>query len=155
MKNAAIGLFFVLAILNIACNNSANQTVEQQQAWDQMMAVHDDVMPKTSDLNRMTTQLRTKIAALDSTQQDTKNKMMDAIQALERAEEGMMSWMAEVQDPEILRGEHKTHAEIMRYLEEEKDKVDRVQADIIASLDQGKQLLESAPPMMPDSTNQQ
>ena len=155
MKNAAIGLFFLVNFLMTACNNSTNQVVEEQQAWDQVMAVHDDVMPKTADLNRMTTQLRAKNAALDSTRQDTKNKIMDAIQALESADESMMSWMAEVQDPEILRGDNKTHAEIMRYLEEEKNKVDRVQSDITVSLDQGKQILESVSQMMPDSTSKQ
>ena len=144
MKNAAISLFFLVNFLMTACNNSTNQVVEEQQAWDQVMAVHDDVMPKTADLNRMTTQLRAKNAALDSTRQDTKNKIMDAIQALESADESMMNWMAEVQDPEI-----------MRYLEEEKNKVDRVQSDIMVSLDQGKQILEGASQMMPDSTSKQ
>lgn len=138
----------------MACNNSANQTAEQQ-AWDEVMAVHDEVMPKTAELNRLATQLRSKIATLDSTQQESKNTMMDAILAIERADEGMMNWMAEVQDPEILHGENKTHEEIMRYLNEEKNKVNVVRDNILAALERGNQLLENTPVAIPDSTSQQ
>lgn len=155
MKYPIIGLFFVIICLTIACNNSANHTTEQQQAWDEVMVVHDEVMPKTADVNRLTAQLRTKVAALDSTQQETKTSMMDAIQALERADEGMMSWMSEVQDPEILRGENKTHEEIMRYLNDEKKKVGQVRDDIVTALERGNQLLANTPTATPDSTNQQ
>lgn len=80
---------------------------------------------------------------------------MDAILAIERADEGMMNWMAEVQDPEILHGENKTHEEIMRYLNEEKNKVNVVRDNILAALERGNQLLENTPVAIPDSTSQQ
>lgn len=154
MKTTVFSLFFAIACLTIACNNnSANQQTEEQQAWDAVMAVHDEVMPKMSDINRMSDDLRARANALDSTQMATKQNLMDAAQALERADEGMMSWMAEVKSPETMRSEQKTHEEIMNYLDEQKNKVNQVRDSINNSLEQGKMLLEQTPAPAADSTS--
>ncbi|MFN7115654.1 MAG: hypothetical protein ACK4TA_02585 [Saprospiraceae bacterium] len=155
MKIKFKNLLFAMACLTIACNNSGNQEVEQQQAFDAVMLVHDEVMPRIADVNRLTTDLRSRAEGLDSTQQATKNQLYDAIQALERADEGMMNWMAEVQTPETLRGEGKTHAEIMRYLEEQQKQVNQVRDSIQLSLQRGEEMLQQTTAPAQDTSGQQ
>lgn len=52
--------------------------------WDQMMVVHDAVMPKMSDISRLKKQLRADSANLD------------LITKLTKAEDGMWAWMHEL-----------------------------------------------------------
>ncbi len=150
-----ISFVFAITCFTMACNNGAQQTTQEQQATDEVMRVHDEVMPKMGDVNRMTTDLRNRAAGLDSTQMALKNELYDAIQSLERADEGMMNWMAAFQMPESLRGEGKTHEEIMRYLEAQQTMVNQVRDSIQQSLQRGEQLMQQAPAATPDTMNQQ
>lgn len=161
-------LFLIMLSFVLACGNNGQEQTEQQQAWDAVMAVHDEVMPKMADVNRLTTQLRAKAAALDSNQTTTKDVYYNAvqslerkevyfsaIQSLERADEGMMTWMAAVRAPEVLRGERKSHAEIMQYLKEEQNKVNQVRDSILTSLERGNQVLHQVSDAPVDTTDRQ
>lgn len=78
----AIVLFFA------ACKYQKSPAVvgtdDVQQQWDAMMVIHDQVMPKMSDINRLKKQLR----------QDTAQLALTA--KLTEAEEGMWAWMHEL-----------------------------------------------------------
>lgn len=155
MKIKLMTLFFAIACFTVACNSGAKQETEQQQAFDAVMLVHDEVMPKMGDVNRLTTDLRNRAAGLDSTQLTLKNDMYDVIQSLERADEGMMSWMAAFQSPEIMRGEGKAHEEIMRYLEAQQNEVNQVRDSIQLALQRGEEVLQQVPATAADTTSQQ
>ena len=144
MKTNTFLLLFFAVFFVVACNSGAKQQEAQEKVWDELMVVHDEVMPKMGEVNRLAQELAAKAAALDSTQLDNKNALLAGAQALEQADEAMMTWMSEVQNPDKLKEAGKTHEEIMTYLAGEKSKVDKVKEAILSSLQQGEALLQQA-----------
>lgn len=142
MKIFQVITIAILGLFIIGCNQSAKQQAEEQLLWDQVMAVHDEVMPKMSEINQISRDLRTKLEATDSTLVDQREQMMVGIRALEQADEGMMTWMAAIEPLDELR-EDKTHEQIMAYLQEEQQKVAKVKEDMLTSIEEGKKLLNS------------
>ncbi len=144
MKTNTFLLLFFAVFFVIACNNGAKQQEAQEKVWSELMAVHDEVMPKMGEVNRLAQELAAKAAALDSTQMDSKNALLAGVQALEQADEAMMTWMSEVQNPDKMKEAGKTHEEIMAYLSGEKGKIEKVKEAILSSLQQGEALLKQA-----------
>ncbi|GAB5552405.1 MAG: hypothetical protein Sapg2KO_19960 [Saprospiraceae bacterium] len=82
--------FLVLSIM-FSCTSAEEKTEEKTEtevkspieiAWDEVMVVHDEVMPKMSELSRLKKQLR----------QDSM-KHADLIATITKAEDGMWDWM--------------------------------------------------------------
>jgi hypothetical protein len=72
------------------------QTNEFQAYEDEIMKIHDDVMPKVSDINRLSRQLReikTKTGTTDATKPSTIVGLDETLKSLEDAEQEMMNWM--------------------------------------------------------------
>ena len=111
--------------------------------YKEVFAVHDEVMPKISEVNRLSRELKKWSAGeklpLDSTM---KARVSQVILQLEKADEGMGQWMSEIQDPGDLRPS-KSHAEIMQYFEDEKTRVGKVKTDILDGIQTGIGLLDS------------
>lgn len=130
----------VLALfLGFACNNNADkagQLKEQEALYQQMMEVHDEVMPKMGELNALTRGLK----ALNNLPDSLQINVTEAVSNLENAHEGMMSWMGSLQTLEGLQT--KPHEEIITYLSEELVKVEAVKTDMLSSIAEGKTLLE-------------
>lgn len=111
---------------------------------DEVMKVHDDVMPKMSDIQRLSMKLRdikskagitpegepVVIVGLDST-----------LHALRTAEQGMMDWMKNYGDrkaqvPEDL---------LQTFYERELKRITQVKTDMLNSIDQANAWLEQHP----------
>jgi hypothetical protein len=145
MRNLILLLALAGTVLGIGCGGSNQDTglaspVEQQEAaWAKMMEVHDAVMPKMAEMNRVSRELKALAEGLeDKTQLELIN---NAVENLETASEGMMAWMGELQQPKKLR-EEKSHEEIMDYLKAETEEITQVQEDMLSSLEQGQTLLK-------------
>ena len=144
-------LFLLLAsasLLLSACNGASQpeETTQdeppaalEEQRWDEMMAIHDEVMPEMSTLNRIGRQLRTYAEESQDLTAAESERIEAAVQALETAEEGMWSWMNELQQLERLRRE-KDHAAIMDYLDGERERISRVRDEMQAAIEQGQAL---------------
>ena len=150
-----IQLMVLLALMIIglgaACNGNTEKTGDAQntdttaqqaeeKVWGEMMEIHDAVMPKMADINRITRELKPYIeegALEDKTLLEEVNL---AIKRLETADEGMMDWMGKLQQLKILRAE-KDHEAIMEYLEAEKVKITKVQDDMLSSMEYGNEVL--------------
>lgn len=156
MKLSTI-IFLLLASLGlIACggNNRPSQTDEdpaaaqratEEQRWDEVMAVHDEVMPKMSEINRLSRALREvqeKDPAIPKELQATVETM---VQELATAEEGMWEWMNNIKQLDALR-QSKNHEEIMQYLGEEQEKIAQVRDNMLRSIEKGEQLLKQISP---------
>lgn len=137
MRNLILLLALAGTVFGIGCGGS---NVEQQEAaWAKMMEVHDAVMPKMADMNRVSRELKALAEGLeDKTQLELIN---NAVENLEAASEGMMAWMGELKQPKKLR-EEKSHEEIMNYLNAETEEITQVQEDMLSSLEQGQTLLK-------------
>ena len=140
--NNKIKLFLLFLAGSFACKTGPNQSEldAQQQAWEEMMAIHDEVMPKMSEMNQVVrefTGIEEKEQALF---EQYRERILASKERIEAAEEAMFSWMNEIKQLEQLR-ETMSHEEILAYLAAEKEKISKVKADMLGSLEGGFQLL--------------
>ena len=153
MKIQLMALLALMIIgLGAACNSNTEKTGDAQntdtaaqqaeeKVWSEMMEIHDAVMPKMADMNRISRELKPYMeegALEDKTLLEEVNL---ALKQLETADEGMMDWMGELQQLKVLRAD-KDHEAIMAYLEAEKEKITKVQDDMLSSLEHGSKVLE-------------
>lgn len=104
--------------------NSPNQVL-----YDEVMAIHDEVMPKMDDLYKAKTALRTRLETPGLSETE-KKEITDKIARIDAAQEGMMAWMRQFNPIPDSIGEEKARA----YLETELVKVKKVKEDILAAL---------------------
>jgi HEPN domain-containing protein len=90
--------------------------------YDEVMKVHDEVMPKMEDIYKLQQELKKQIADSPTMVDEKRKKIEDKIAHLEEASKSMMVWMREFNPPADSLGE-----ETMReYLESEMEKVKKV-----------------------------
>ena len=134
-------IFFLAGIFLLYLSSSCTQK-KQDALRDELMAIHDDVMPKMGELSTLAGQLK-QIIATDSTLTETeRTKIESAIMRMALADEGMMDWMATFRQPEMLRGKMENEA-ILQYLEAEKQKINDVSVQIRSGIEDGKQLISA------------
>ena len=142
--------FFALILMTFgACNNSGNnaasaeekaaQLAAEQALWGETMTIHDKAMNLMGGINNLKTMLSEQIEKSQDEAAVTVAKM--AIDNLDKADEGMMEWMSNLQKLEDLRKE-KSHEEIMTYLQEQKEAATQIAEDITTSQVNGKKALK-------------
>ena len=131
---------FFLAGVSLLCFGSSCAQQKQDALRDELMAIHDDVMPKMGELSTLAGQLK-QVIATDSTLTETeRTEIESAISRMALAEEGMMDWMATFRQPEALRGKMEDEA-ILHYLETEKQNIQEVSVQIRSGIESGKKLI--------------
>lgn len=141
--------FFLLSVFAFsACQSGDKQPseeellAEQDQLWEEVMDAHDEVMPKMSEIKRLERELTSMIGEESALDAEAQEKVGQVVQQLSAAGEGMMSWMSQIRQLEPMR-EEMDHEQIMEYLKGEKEKITKVQADMLESIEEGTSLLES------------
>ncbi|GAB5552998.1 MAG: hypothetical protein Sapg2KO_25890 [Saprospiraceae bacterium] len=132
-------------IVSINACSKQKQAVETE-AFQAMMKLQDEIRPQMSDINRLTLQLEKLETSVDSSDRQLLGEIDLAIRALEKADQGMMAWinMNSGNKLEILQSE-KSHQEIMQYLEEEQQNLQKVNTLMLSSIEQAKKLVQSMP----------
>ncbi len=128
--------FFCLSIfLSTACQH---QKTEQEKMYTTVMDIHDNVMPEMSTIQR----LRKKLKAIDTSlvKTPTYPSILTHLNALDQADEGMMSWMAEFSNPTPETDE----ATALAYLKNEKDRITKVRDQMLESIASAKKALKEA-----------
>ncbi len=135
-------LFVFIVILSAACTKSGHQheaakddTVKDdpnQALYDQVMAVHNEVMPSTSDIYQLKKELKDKIAA----EPDKAKEFEQTILELDSADHAMMDWMHKFNEPDSV--DQETARE---YLENEMEKINKVKELINTSIQKAKDKL--------------
>lgn len=132
-------LLAFLLISTLSCKDEAKKK-EVNLQMKEVMAIHDEVMPKMSELSNLVATLKSKA---DSTANGKEYK--DAMEDLQDAHKEMMDWMKEFGDrfnyDEILNGASLS-SEKKKWLKEEKKKIKKVKKDILKSIEKAKKLLE-------------
>ncbi len=138
MKLFSNSLIFIFSMFVLACANPLIETNKEMRA--QIIGVHDEVMPKMGELMSLK---KKALAQADSlyAQDSTATVEIESMRALagqlDQAYEGMFVWMRQYS----LEEEGKTPEEIKTYLDDQLLKVNQVNVDIKAALDQaGNQL---------------
>jgi len=132
MKN----LTLILLTFLLACGSAKQE--EQQALKDEVMAIHDEVMPKMGELRRARKDLMLQADSLAETNPDRAALLHAAAEEIAAASEGMMQWMR-AYEPEF----EGTDEEIMQYLEDQKVAVQKVKDDMMGSLEKGLEALEN------------
>lgn len=106
------------------------KTLEQET-----MRIHDEAMAEMADMNRVRREMKDFMARARMTPEAMK-QWQQTLTDIEKAEEGMMNWMAAYKEPA-----GQAEADALKYLQEQKEKIAQNQADIRAATAAGKKLL--------------
>jgi predicted house-cleaning noncanonical NTP pyrophosphatase (MazG superfamily) len=145
----AINLLILSSLLIIACGEkkeqSATKSAEEEQAdlreelYNDVMAVHDEVMPRMDEIYKLKNKLQDELKELlESKSEDNAariSSLTEKINALEDAGKGMMVWMRQFDVlPDSLG-----HEAIMQGLADEMKKIEKVKSDMLEAIERAKE----------------
>ncbi len=132
-------LFILFLTFISACKDSPQKSDTPSQ-MKEVMAIHDEVMPKMGDISKLVATLKSKVDTTESGKEYEK-AMID----LQNAHKEMMDWMRGFGDrfnsDEILN-DAALSPEKLKWLEEEEQKIKKVKEDINSSIENAEKLLE-------------
>ncbi|HEV8514897.1 MAG TPA: hypothetical protein VGQ59_16545 [Cyclobacteriaceae bacterium] len=109
-----------------------------QALYDQVMDIHDDVMPKSDEIYQLKKEIKDKIASAKNLEPNKKKQLEQILTELDSADHSMMDWMHKFKplpdsaDQELAR----------EYLENEMERIKNVRELINGSLQKAKEELE-------------
>jgi len=129
-------LFFAISF-SIGCK-SEKLDPKLSSLMDEVMEIHDEVMPKTGTIHKKRKALRKKLTPMIEDTTQIRNQLLNTILELETAEESMMEWMSAYKNkPSKL----KEGVNPMEYYAEEKVKIIEVKRKMLESIENAKALL--------------
>jgi len=106
-----------------------------QALYDQVMEVHDEVMPKMDDIMKLKRELQEKIANSPDMVVERKEQLEKVIANLDSASNAMMSWMHEFNPlPDSVDQE-----KAREYLESEMEQIRKVKTLTLESIEKAKE----------------
>ncbi len=132
-------IFFTLLLIITGCKSDPDKK-EGTTQMDQVMMVHDEVMPKMGALSKLVAELKAKVDTTATGQQ-----YAVAMKDLQDANKAMMDWMMgfgeRFDSDEILNGKELTPQK-QDWLNEEEEKVTALKEQINSSIERAEALLE-------------
>ncbi len=132
-------LLIISCVLMYSCKNK-NVDPELQSLMDNVMAVHDEVMPKMGEIHKLKKQLKKELKNNLEEVSEKRSKILQHMTALDDADEGMMNWMAEYKKLSKLEEDQ----DPMSYYQAEQVKIDKVRDDMLSSIENAKLFLNEA-----------
>ncbi len=114
----------------------------QDSLWTDIMAVHDSVMPKTSDITKLSQRFKQELKENKKLDNATKSQLITVLEFLEQSDASMFDWMNNLKQIHKLREVNMPHNEIVTYLLQEKTAIVKVRDAMLTSLEAGNQLVE-------------
>ena len=137
IKSAIAFVFIILMTTN--CKNETKDPSEKSQ-MQEVLAIHDEVMPKMGTIGSLINQIDERIKDGDSLE-----VLVKASQDLKDSHTGMMDWMKgfgeRFDSDEILKGKALT-AEKQGYLDEEEIKIKALRNHMNSSIKNAQELLK-------------
>lgn len=132
-------LFTAMTVFILACSDKEAKK-EKDMLMEQVMAAHDEVMPKMGELRRLSKDLKAKADSLtalnDPALAGEIQQLTFAAEKIESANESMMVWMRQFEQPD----NEAPLSEVIAYLKDQKEKIDKVKEAMLKSLEEGKSL---------------
>lgn len=129
----------VLSLVIVSCKQEAKKDDAAPSKMEQVMAIHDEVMPKMGTLGKLVGELKSKVDTTEVGQQ-----YETAMKDLQVAHESMMEWMrnfgSRFDSDEIMNGKELSE-EKQQWLNEEEEKVKAVRNQINTSIENAEALL--------------
>jgi preprotein translocase subunit YajC len=141
MKKYTLLLATILLSLTFACKDSKKE--EKKTQMQEVMAVHDEVMPKMGTIGKLISEINAKIEIIKET--DSTLELEDAKKDLQEANKAMMEWMKSFgnrfESDEILKGKALTE-EKQKLLNEEEVNVKKVRDLMNKSIENAETILK-------------
>jgi len=115
-----------------ATATSANEALRQE-----VMKVHDEVMPKMEDIYNLKESLKNKIAAAPDMAAEKKQEIEAMIAQLDSADRGMFDWMHEMHENEW-KLDSLGEEQAREFLENEMEKIKKVREDMQRAIEKAK-----------------
>ncbi|HYF66611.1 MAG TPA: hypothetical protein VD884_00685 [Ohtaekwangia sp.] len=144
MKQSCIFLVLMISMCMNACQQKANDSKASepyqeesgnQALYDEVIRVHDEVMPKMSDMYVLKQKLTAK---MDSVSAEKKAELKSTIQRLDSASNAMNVWMRQF-DP---KPDSAGVEEARQYLESEMKKINKVKAETLKAIDEARKKVQ-------------
>ena len=134
-------LFVLLAGVFFGCSQKRDTTAsdpvddESNQAlYEQVMEIHDEVMPKMDDMYKRKKELQDRIASTPDMPEAEKLALEQTIQQLDSANNSMMVWMRQFNPPT----DSANQEALREYLESQLEMVKKMREDVLEALENGK-----------------
>lgn len=131
-------LLMLLIFFLVSCG-SKNVSPELQTLMDEVMEIHDAVMPKMSDTHRLKKALKKELKNNIEEVSETRGLLLEHHTALEKADDGMMDWMRDYK--KLRKLEEGTDA--MAYYNSEKIKIQKVSDDMLSAIANAEAFLKN------------
>ncbi|MBX2956418.1 MAG: hypothetical protein KF846_09690 [Cyclobacteriaceae bacterium] len=131
MKKLLI-LFASLIILFTSCSPKKTEEDTNKVLYNQVMDIHDEVMPSMDELYKLKKQLTEKIENSPDLVEEKRQEIEQTILLIDSASKGMMRWMREFKPEEY------KEVELTKYLESEMKRVQTVKETMQDALDKGR-----------------
>ena len=143
MNSSNTIIFFAFSLIALAaCGPGAKEKIcdtvqcEQQVLYDQVIELHDEVMPKLSQISALKSEIEVKMeASVDSIE---RSEWLQLMQQLDEADVSMWVWMRQFK-PDM---DSTVTVEDMAYLETQLKQVAEVAQNINGSIERSKKALE-------------
>ncbi|MEO9964392.1 MAG: hypothetical protein ABJF11_01305 [Reichenbachiella sp.] len=133
--------YTVIALLIFISTGCTSEKEEQQKLFNEVIAVHDEVMPKMDQLRSLAKKLSSQAdsLALDSIADRTAkiDELRQLSKNLKDANEGMMEWMRQFEQQD----EGTPHGEVIQYLSEQRKQIQKVRDDMLNSKEEAEKYL--------------
>jgi Mg2+ and Co2+ transporter CorA len=144
MKNLKTLLFISLSIL-VSCakigkqedhhhNGESSEENPNQALYDQVMDIHDEIMPRAEDIYQLKKELQEKLTNSPDMAADKKQELELVITQLDSADQSMMDWMHQFKPLPDSADQEKARA----YLESEMERIKKVKDLMNESIEKAK-----------------
>ena len=123
---------FFFALLTISFLTSCNNVEALKKETE---TIHDEAMKEMAEMNRTGRAIKDFMVAASMTPEQS-TQYIEVLTAMGKAENDMMSWMANYKEPE-----GKSASEAVKYLTEQKKLIEANYADLKAATAAGKKIL--------------
>lgn len=131
-------LFILVLSAITSCNSDKN---EQQFLFDEVMEIHDQIMPEMGNLKTMAAKLSQKADSLATDTLNDHSQQIDEMRSLsgklKDANESMMRWMRQFEQAE----EGTPHEEVMEYLTKQRQQIQKVSETMLTSKEEAEKYL--------------
>jgi hypothetical protein len=117
-------------------NDTASTDSPNAALYDQVMDIHDEIMPRVEDIYQLKKQLQDKIASTTDLASDKKQELEQIIAQLDSADSSMMDWMHTFNPMPDSADQEKARA----YLESEIEKIKKVKELMNESIEKAKEI---------------
>jgi hypothetical protein len=144
-------LAFLFGLMTLACKSNSNTENQAPVPADdlptleaQVLAIHDEIMPKMTDINTINAQLRAYKKNLQETQEGkivAPEGLEETIAALKLAEQGMWDWMKQYNDVKATLRED----QLKTFYTEQLGLVTKVKTDMLSAMENAQAWIAAHP----------